>query len=228
MGQTLDWALSNDKFIITLCHGPAALLAATLGKAESPFANYSICVFPDALDQGPNQDVGYLPGPLPWLAAERLAEQGLTILNDDVTGKTHRDRTVLTGDSPLASNGLGLLAADALTQAVRETADQELKPTTAAGRRSRTPPARVVEQPGTAGAFEPHLTGDVPAEIRHGTPGGHRRDGPGGCASRAESQRRPVSVPQPWLRKRPRTAAAANPLSRQPIAGGRPVSHVDG
>jgi len=124
VGQTLDWALSNDKFIITLCHGPAALLAATLGKAESPFANYSICVFPDALDQGSNLDVGYLPGPLPWLVAERLAKQGLTILNDDVTGKTHRDRTLLTGDSPLASNALGLLAADALIQAVRETAEQ--------------------------------------------------------------------------------------------------------
>lgn len=34
------------------------------------------------------------------------------MLNDDVTGRVHhQDRTLLTGDSPLASNNLGLLAA---------------------------------------------------------------------------------------------------------------------
>lgn len=118
VGQTLDWALSNDKFIITLCHGPAALLAASLGKHESPFTGYSVCVFPDALDQGPNIEIGYLPGHLPWLVADLLGKQGLTVLNDDMTGKTHQDRKLLTGDSPLASNDLGLLAANALVEAL--------------------------------------------------------------------------------------------------------------
>jgi molecular chaperone Hsp31 and glyoxalase 3 len=118
MGQTLDWALANDKFIITLCHGPAALLAASLGKQESPFKGYSACVFPDALDQGPNIDIGYLPGHLPWLVADLLSKQGLTVLNDDMTGQTHQDRKLLTGDSPLASNKLGLLATDALLEAI--------------------------------------------------------------------------------------------------------------
>ncbi|MDA3625724.1 protein deglycase HchA [Saccharopolyspora sp. WRP15-2] len=120
--DTLDWALANDKFIITLCHGPAALLAASLGKQESPFKGYSVCVFPDALDEGPNLDIGYLPGRLRWLVADRLTKQGLTVLNDDMTGKTHQDRKLLTGDSPLASNDLGLLAAGALIEAVQETA----------------------------------------------------------------------------------------------------------
>ena len=32
-------------------------------------------------------------------------------LNKDISGETHRDRYVLTGDSPLASNALGKLAA---------------------------------------------------------------------------------------------------------------------
>lgn len=117
--QTLDWALTNDKFIITLCHGPAALLAAKLGKQQSPFRGYSVCVFPDALDEGLNLDIGYLPGPMYWLVAQSLREQGLTVLNDDMTGRTHRDRKLLTGDSPLASNKLGLLAADALVEAVQ-------------------------------------------------------------------------------------------------------------
>ena len=119
VGQTLNWALANDRFIITLCHGPAALLAAGLGADESPFRGYQVCVFPDALDQGPNLEIGYLPGPLRWLVAEELTARGLTVVNDDMTGRVHRDRNVLTGDSPLASNALGLLAADALVEAAR-------------------------------------------------------------------------------------------------------------
>ncbi|KOV74597.1 chaperone protein HchA [Streptomyces sp. AS58] len=118
VGRTLDWALANGKFVITLCHGPAALLAATLGKDESPFKGYSVCVFPDALDEGPNLEIGYLPGRLPWLVADLLGKQGLNVVNDDMTGRTIRDRQLLTGDSPLASHSLGLLAADTLLEAV--------------------------------------------------------------------------------------------------------------
>ncbi|MFJ8082373.1 glyoxalase III HchA [Streptomyces sp. NPDC096205] len=117
VGRTLDWALAEDRFIITLCHGPAALLAAKLGKTESPFKGYSLCVFPDAADEGPNVDIGYLPGRLPWLVADLLSKQGLNILNDGLTGSTHQDRRLLSGDSPLAANKLGLLAADALVEA---------------------------------------------------------------------------------------------------------------
>ncbi|BBZ11065.1 glyoxalase III HchA [Mycobacterium branderi] len=122
VGQTLDWALSQDRFIITLCHGPAALLAASLGRQESPFKGYSICVFPDALDEGPNIEIGYLPGRLQWLVADLLSKQGVTVVNDDMTGKTHQDRTLLTGDSPLASHSLGLMAADALVGAANASA----------------------------------------------------------------------------------------------------------
>ncbi|WP_225825746.1 glyoxalase III HchA [Streptomyces naphthomycinicus] len=118
---TLDWALSHDRFVITLCHGPASLLAASLGKDQSPFKGYEVCVFPDALDEGPNLEIGYLPGRLPWLVAGLLREQGLTVVNDDMTGRTHQDRRLLTGDSPLASHALGLLAADALVAEVRRT-----------------------------------------------------------------------------------------------------------
>jgi molecular chaperone Hsp31 and glyoxalase 3 len=39
-----------------------------------------------------------------------------------MTGKTHQDRKLLTGDSPLASHRLGLLAADALVEAARNAA----------------------------------------------------------------------------------------------------------
>ena len=40
------------------------------------------------------------------------------MLNEDITGQVNKDRNVLTGDSPLASNNLGILAADALLKKV--------------------------------------------------------------------------------------------------------------
>ncbi|MCV7419849.1 protein deglycase HchA [Mycobacterium yunnanensis] len=119
VAQTLDWAMANDKFIITLCHGPAALLSVGQNGRQSPFRGYSICVFPDALDKGANVDMGYLPGHLQWLLAEALEAQGVTVLNDDMTGRVHQDRRLLTGDSPLAANDLGLLAADVLVGALQ-------------------------------------------------------------------------------------------------------------
>jgi molecular chaperone Hsp31 and glyoxalase 3 len=114
----LDWALHNDRYIITLCHGPAALLAAGIGRDESPFNGYSLCVFPDSLDKGANIEIGYIPGKMPWLVGENLQKQGVKIVNTEMTGQTHADRKLLTGDSPLASNNLGLLAAETLVKAV--------------------------------------------------------------------------------------------------------------
>ncbi|MFD7884671.1 glyoxalase III HchA [Streptomyces bauhiniae] len=118
--ETLDWALAHDKYVITLCHGPAALLAAARGKEKSPFDGYSLCVFPDALDTGANLEMGYLPGRLRWLVADLLEKQGVEVLNSEITGQTHQDRRLLTGDSPLASNALGLLSADVLVEAAKD------------------------------------------------------------------------------------------------------------
>jgi len=55
------------------------------------------------------------------LVADLLSGQGLTVVNDAMTGQTHRDRKLLTGDSPLASNNLGHLAAAVLLDEVRAT-----------------------------------------------------------------------------------------------------------
>lgn len=109
VGATLRWALEAERYVITLCHGPAALLAA--GKdGVSPFAGYSIAVFPDSLDAGANVEIGYLPGKLTWALGDALRAQGITLVNDDMKGTVHADRTLLTGDSPLAANALGKLA----------------------------------------------------------------------------------------------------------------------
>lgn len=116
--DVLHWAFANEVFIISLCHGPASLLAANDAKGF-PFAGYELCVFPDSLDEGANIAIGYMPGRLKKLVGKNLAALGVKILNSDITGKVHRDRTLLTGDSPLASNALGKLAAETLLAEVK-------------------------------------------------------------------------------------------------------------
>ena len=43
-----------------------------------------------------------------------LEALGFAIVNDGISGAVHRDRTLLTGDSPMAGNALGKLAAETL------------------------------------------------------------------------------------------------------------------
>ena len=84
MAAALQWAIKNDRFVISLCHGPAAFLA---------------------LRHGDN-----MPGHLTWYFGEELKKMGMKIINDDITGRVHKDRKLLTGDSPFAANALGKLA----------------------------------------------------------------------------------------------------------------------
>lgn len=70
--RLLNAFLAKDRYIITLCHGPACLLAPAVEEKpeDYPFKDYEICVFPDALDTGANLEIGYMPGP-PALAGGR-------------------------------------------------------------------------------------------------------------------------------------------------------------
>lgn len=122
VGAILRWADAEKRYFITLCHGPASMLAAGIDKPEGSkfiYEGYKICVFPDSLDTGANIDIGYIPGKMPWLVGEALKKQGVEIVNPKMTGETHRDRYVLTGDSPLASNNLGKMAAQVLLDDVK-------------------------------------------------------------------------------------------------------------
>jgi D-lactate dehydratase / protein deglycase len=123
VGNILRWAHANQRYLITLCHGPAAMLAANVGKPEGEkfiYDGYKVDVFPDSLDTGANIDIGYIPGKMPWLVGEELRKLGVTPINSQITGETHQDRLVLTGDSPLASNNLGKLAAEILLEDVKK------------------------------------------------------------------------------------------------------------
>lgn len=107
----IRWTMAQDRHLISLCHGPAAFLA--VGGGYNPLDGYAICAFPDAADRQ-TPEIGYMPGGLTWFFGERLKAMGMTLVNDDITGATHQDRKVITGDSPFAANALGRLAATAL------------------------------------------------------------------------------------------------------------------
>jgi molecular chaperone Hsp31 and glyoxalase 3 len=114
VGTVLEWAAANDRFVISLCHGPAAFLAV---DDSDIYRGYEICAFPDALD-AKTPDIGYMPGHLTWKFGEKLKALGFKILNEDISGAVRRDRRLITGDSPLAGNALGKLAAEALLEEV--------------------------------------------------------------------------------------------------------------
>jgi molecular chaperone Hsp31 and glyoxalase 3 len=111
VADTLRWAIHHDRFVISLCHGPAAFLS--LRNGENPLKGYSICAFPDATDKQ-TPEMGYMPGHLTWYFGEELKAMGMTIINDDIDGSVNKDRHLLTGDSPFAANALGQLAAKEL------------------------------------------------------------------------------------------------------------------
>ena len=114
VGAVLEWAAAHDRFVISLCHGPAAFLA--VGDSDI-YRGYKICAFPDTLD-AKTPDIGYMPGHLTWKFGEKLKALGFEIINDNISGAVHRDRKLITGDSPLAGNALGKLAAETLLKEV--------------------------------------------------------------------------------------------------------------
>jgi len=116
VAELLRWTLKNNRFLISICHGPAAFLS--LNSTDNPLQGYAICAFPDAIDKQ-TPDAGYMPGHLTWFFGEKLRAMGITIINEDIQGSVHRDRNLLTGDSPNAANALGKLAAETLLDAYR-------------------------------------------------------------------------------------------------------------
>jgi len=118
--EVLKWAIKENKKIITLCHGPAALISGNIDESEFLFKNYEMTVFPDSIDEGANQEIGYMPGKLKWLLAEKLESLGAKIVNEAISGQVHIDRNLITGDSPLAANQLGIVAVDELLKMVNK------------------------------------------------------------------------------------------------------------
>ncbi len=116
--KILNWAHEKELFTITLCHGPAALLATTLNDQKFLYAGYNMAVFPHSVDKM-TPKIGYLPGPVPWELSEKLASLGATIVNTKADKTVCLDRKLITGASPLAANELGKLAAETLLKELK-------------------------------------------------------------------------------------------------------------
>ena len=119
--KLINWSHNNDMFILAICHGPAALLAASLESEEDSFVykGYKIAAFPDAVDEQTPM-IGYMPGHMPYKYGEKLNTLGVTIINEEADNTVHKDRKLITGASPLAANDFGKLAATELLKEVNK------------------------------------------------------------------------------------------------------------
>lgn len=116
VGNLIKWAYKKDIFHLSICHGPAALLAAK-PDSDEPFIydGYKIAAFPDGVDRQ-TPLVGYMPGQLTWFFGEKLQKLGVTIINKKADNTCHIDRKLVTGASPKAANEFGKLAATTLVK----------------------------------------------------------------------------------------------------------------
>lgn len=65
VGAVLKRAAANNKFVISLCHGPAAFFA--VGHSDI-YRSYKICASPTCL----TPCIGHMPGHLTWKFGEKL------------------------------------------------------------------------------------------------------------------------------------------------------------
>ena len=110
--KLINWGKNLDKYMLAICHGPAALLAGAHheNSHDFPYKGYKVKSFPDVVDTQTSA-IGYIPGEMPWYYGEKLKSLGVEILNNDITGACHTDRKLVTGDSPLAANNFGKMSA---------------------------------------------------------------------------------------------------------------------
>lgn len=119
LNKLIHWSHKQDLFMLSICHGPAALLAAdTSGKKEDFIYNgYKMSAFPDAVDKQTPM-VGYMPGHMTWKFGERLQNLGVTFINKKADKTVCIDKKLITGASPQAANAFGKLAANSLLEEI--------------------------------------------------------------------------------------------------------------
>lgn len=116
LGKLLHMAQELELPTITLSHGPSVLLStAQVNGKGFAYRDYEVNCFTDKSDKAALSS-GYLPGRLPWKCQEKIEKQGIKVQNYSEIGAVHRDRELITGDSPNAANKLGIFAAQILLQ----------------------------------------------------------------------------------------------------------------
>ena len=119
LGKILLWFHETQRFTLSICHGPAALLAINLiTKNKFIYDKYKIAAFPDKVDaQTPY--IGYMPGHMPWQHEKKLKELGAIVVNKKADKTCQVDRQLITGASPKASNNFGRLATITLLRSLK-------------------------------------------------------------------------------------------------------------
>lgn len=119
VGSLIRWIKESDRYLVAVCHGPAAMIARDKKDRPNPYSGYKMVAFPDKFDkQSPS--LGYLPGQLPWLQCEALEKEGIKVINEKITGATHIDRKLISGDSPKACDELGKITVEALLKELKK------------------------------------------------------------------------------------------------------------
>lgn len=119
LNKLILWSRKNDMYILSICHGPEALLAANLNNSKGQFLynGYKMAAFPDSVDkQSPM--IGYMPRHMPWKFGEKLTDLGVEIVNKKADKTCYKDRELITGASPDAANDFGKLCATELIKKV--------------------------------------------------------------------------------------------------------------
>lgn len=111
-GKLIQYIKKKDRYLLSVCHGPASFLAAK--SKPHPYAGYKIACFPDAIDKQ-TPAFGYMPGKQTWYYGEKLIELcDITIVNTGADSTFVADRKLLTGASPKACQELGKVSAEKL------------------------------------------------------------------------------------------------------------------
>ncbi|MFI6576051.1 type 1 glutamine amidotransferase domain-containing protein [Nocardiopsis sp. NPDC050513] len=98
-GALLTRALDHGTPLGVVCHGPAALLAATRPDGANAFAGYRVAAFTNAEET----QAGFADK-APWLLQDRLTDAGLTVqAREPWAPNVVTDRTLVTGQNPASS-----------------------------------------------------------------------------------------------------------------------------
>ncbi|AIS01367.1 type 1 glutamine amidotransferase domain-containing protein [Streptomyces glaucescens] len=98
-GRLLTDALVSGKPLGVVCHGPAAMLAATREDGSNVFAGYEVAAFTDA-----EEIQGGLADKAKWLLQSRLTEAGVTVrAGEPWAPNVVVDRNLVTGQNPASS-----------------------------------------------------------------------------------------------------------------------------
>ncbi|MFG1789887.1 type 1 glutamine amidotransferase domain-containing protein [Nocardia sp. NPDC049149] len=98
-GEILTAALASGKPLAVVCHGPAALLAATKADGTNAFAGYAVTGFTNA-----EEIQGGLADKAKWLLQDRLVEIGADFrAGAPWAPNIVVDRNLITGQNPASS-----------------------------------------------------------------------------------------------------------------------------